>query len=426
MRTGDICDVLKLICRRGPISRVEIAQQTRFAQSYVGAIVREAQNRGFVVERGFAPSGGGRRRVLFELNPCLAQLVGIDMGTANLRLVVADFAGKVLSHRCLPSEASKGKDHLLRLVHVELKRALQQYPEIAAIGISHSGVIDHQAGKVLFWPKVSGWNDVPLKGILEEAYGLPTLIEDSVRSMAKAEQTFGLGKDLPQFVFVTIGMGIGCAIFFDGHLYEGADGLAGEFGHMTVEENGNLCTCGNRGCLELYSSASAIVGRVRAELGHGVGSSLGSEFGDHLDELTVEKIVAAAQAHDRLAERVITEAGMHLGTALAGIVNLLNPRKIILGGRVPQAASELFLSPLLYNLRHRALPQAVEKLEISVSQLGEESAALGAVLMTREIVLAARCREVSGSISMTNGVRPPEEEAERDTAPPISSKTGTA
>jgi predicted NBD/HSP70 family sugar kinase len=226
--------------------------------------------------------------------------------------------------------------------------------------------------------------------------------------MAKAEQTFGLGKDLPQFVFVTIGMGIGCAIFVDGHLYEGADGLAGEFGHMTVEENGNLCTCGNRGCLELYSSASAIVGRVRAELGHGVGSSLGSEFGDHLDELTVEKIVAAAQAHDRLAERVITEAGMHLGTALAGIVNLLNPRKIILGGRVPQAASELFLSPLLYNLRHRALPQAVEKLEISVSQLGEESAALGAVLMTREIVLAARCREVSGSISMTNGVRPPE------------------
>lgn len=426
MRNAHVFPLLKLISRCGPLSRVELAHRTRLAPSYVGAVVREAQNKGFVIERGLAPSSGGRRRVLLEMNPDLAQLVGIDIGTANLRIVVADFVGRILTHQCLPSETGNGKDHLLGLVHGELKRLLSQYPGIAAIGISHSGVIDQQAGKVLFWPKVSGWNDVPLKKIFEDAYALPTLIEDSVRSMAKAEQLFGLGKDLPQFIFVTVGMGIGSAIFVDGQLYEGADGIAGEFGHTTVDENGNLCTCGNRGCIELYSSASAIVGRVRAELEHGVASTLANELGGHPDELSVEKIAAAAQAHDRLSERVLAEAGMHLGTALAGIVNLLNPRRIILGGRVPQAANQLFLNPLLYNLRHRAFPQAQEKLEVVVSRLGEEAAALGAVLTVREMVLAARCREVDWNMSTTRRGLSPNRKVERDAAgPPTSSDTRT-
>jgi predicted NBD/HSP70 family sugar kinase len=163
---------------------------------------------------------------------------------------------------------------------------------------------------------------------------------------------------------------------------------------MTVDDDGDLCTCGSRGCLELYSSASAIVGRVRRELEHGVASSLSNEFGDHLAGLSVEGIVAAAQGHDRLAERVLAEAGAHLGTALASIVNLLNPRKIILGGRVPQVADQLLLGPLLYNLRHRALPQAKEKLQVMVSTLGDEAAALGAMLPVREMLLADRCGQV--------------------------------
>lgn len=199
------------------------------------------------------------------------------------------------------------------------------------------------------------------------------------------------------FVLVGLGVGIGAALFFDGRLYGGRDGLAGELGHSTVEETGDPCSCGNQGCLELYSSASAIARRVCSELKLGVSSSVTQELGGNLDQLSVEVIVAAAKSHDRLAERVLSDAGTHLGTALADMVNLLNPEKVILAGKVPQVAGDILLGPLLYNLRQRALPYVVKDLEVVVSQLGEEAAAVGSTLMAGEEVLTARCRELGAA-----------------------------
>jgi predicted NBD/HSP70 family sugar kinase len=368
----------------------------KVASGHVSVIVREALNRGLVLERGFAPSNGGRHRILLEANPELTKLIGIDVGRAHVRFVVTDFVGNVLTYKWHPTEPHKGKEHLLQLMHVELKSMLQQSPGISAIGISHSGVIDPHAGKVLLWPMVDGWEDTPLRQIFEEAYGLPTFVEDCVRAMAIAERRFGHAKGLDTFVFVSVVMGIGSAIFIDHHLHVGRDGLAGELGHTTVAENGDLCSCGNRGCLELCSSATAIVRRVHWELEHGVSSSLTREVGKNLDQLSVELIVAAAKSHDRLSEKVLSEAGMHLGTALASVVNLLNPEKVILGGKVPQAGNEILLEPLLYNLRQRAIPLAVRNLAVVVSQLGEEAAPLGMVLTAGESVLKTRCREMEG------------------------------
>jgi protein required for attachment to host cells len=209
--------------------------------------------------------------------------------------------------------------------------------------------------------------------------------------MAIAESRFGHAKGLRNFVLVTVGMGIGSAIFFDGHLHVGRNGLAGELGHTTVEENGKRCSCGNRGCLELCSSGSAILRRVRDELEHGVTSTLMKELDGDLERLSVEAIVAAAKSHDRLSEGVLSEAGMHVGTALASVVNLLNPEKVILTGKVAQAGGEVFLRPLLYNLRQRALPQAVKDLPVVISEIGEEAATLGMIQIAGEEVLRARC-----------------------------------
>ena len=278
-----------------------------------------------------------------------------------------------------------------------MRSLLQQFATIDAIGISHSGVIDQHAGKVLFWPTVDDWNDVPLGQIFADAYGLPTFVEDCVRATAITEKRFGYAKGLRNFVLVSVGMGIGSAIFSNGHLHSGRDGLAGELGHTTVTENGRFCSCGNRGCLELCSSATAILDNVRSELEHGVNSSLRDEVGDDLGKLSVELIVAAAKNHDRLSERVLSEAAMHLGTALATVVNLFNPEMIILAGMIPQVASEVLLRPLLYHLRQRAFPQGVKDLPVVVSQFGEEAAALGMVLVAAESVLESRCRALEAA-----------------------------
>jgi N-acetylglucosamine repressor len=408
MRKASPFDILRLVYTLGPLSRADLAEMTTVAPSHISVLIRQALNQGLLIERGSAPSknglpvtpgspaaNSGRRRVLLEANPNFAKLIGIDIGRTHIRIVVTDFRGKTLAHKWLPTEASRGREQLLQAVHEEIESQRAQFPGIAAIGVSHSGVIDPQAGKVLFWPMIEGWDNTPLRQLFEDAHVLPTfLVGDSVRAMSVTEERFGHGKGLRNFLLVSVGMGIGCAMFLDGHLYTGHDGLAGELGHTTVQEDGEACSCGNRGCLELCSSASAIVRRARSELDRGVASHLTQALDGNLDQLSVEVIAAAAQSHDRLSERILWEAGAHLGTAVASMVNLLNPQKVILAGKVSQAAGEILLGPFLYNLRQRALPQIVKNLTVVVSEFGEEAPAVGMALVAGEGVLKARCREL--------------------------------
>ena len=380
------------------MSRSDLAEMMNIAPSHVGVLTRKALNDGYLIEDGFAPSQGGRRRVLLKANPNFAKLIGVDIGRARIRIVVTDFVGKTLNYKWLPTETFKGKDHVLRAVCDELKAQLSLFPSVAAIGITHSGVIDPQAGKVLFWPMVQGWENIPLRQIIEDDHGLPTfVVGDSVRAAAITEKRFGHGKGLNSFVLVAVGWGIGAAMYVNGHMHVGRDGLAGELGHTTVAEDGEICSCGNQGCLELYSSAAAIIRRIRSELERGVSSSLIQDVGGVLEQLSMEVTVAAAKSHDRLSERVVSEAGMHLGIALASMVNLLNPEKVILTGSVPQVAGEVLLGPLLYSLRQRGLPRAVKDLPVVVSEFGEEAAAVGMALVAGEGVFKACCREMQGN-----------------------------
>ncbi len=393
---GHPFNLLQPLYTTGPLSRAELVEISNLAPSQVTVVIRRAFKAGLIVEAGVAPSNGGRPRSLLQPNPDFAQLIGIDLGRTRIRFMVTDFAGNRLAFKAYPIEAPNHKDDLFGLINQEVRTFRTQYPKVAAIGLSVSGVIDPKAGTMLFWPMIEGWSGTPLRQILEKEHGLPAYVEDSVRAMAIAEHRFGQGRGVRNFVFVCVGMGIGSAIFFDNHLLVGRDGLAGELGHTTVDENGPACGCGNQGCLELYSSATAILNRVRSDIERGVASSLATGFTENEPPLTIEGIVRAAELHDRLAERVLSEAGTHLGTALASVVNLLNPEKVILAGSVPRAAGQLLLGPLLYSLRQRALPPAVKSLPLVVSDLGEESAPLGMILRAREGVLAARCEEIAG------------------------------
>jgi len=392
MKKVDPFNLMGPIYSSGPLSRLELARQARVAPSHVSIVVREMIDKGLVIESGFVPSTGGRRSGLIHVNPDAAQLLGIDVGRTNTSILVADLAGKVLAREWFPTRPSQGRESLLGVLHAEVQARLARFPRIAAIGLAHSGVVDPNAGKVLFWPMVEGWKDTPLRAVFEDAYGLEVSVEDRVRAMVLAERRSGNLAGLHNFILVYVGTGIMSAIFVDGHLYGGRNGLAGELGHTTVVEDGEPCSCGNRGCLERLSSAAAIVGRVRAELASGSFSLLVPEGNGSLENISIEEIVAAAQAHDRLAERVVAEAAQHLGIALASVVNLLNPESVILTGKVPQCAGDLLLGPLLYHLRQRAFPKAVEGLSVSVSKLGEEAAALGIALKAGEQVVKTLCR----------------------------------
>ncbi len=393
MRNADLFQFLKLIHAEGKISRAGLAEKTRLAPSYITVTIRELQEKGWLLEGERLRSHAGRRRRQLHINPELAHLLGIEIGRAYSRIVVTDFLGTALYNKRIPSQVQKGRDHVLSLIHTEVKSCLRQDQRIQGIGIAHSGVIDSATGSVLFWPEVQGWRDVPLKQIFESDYGLPAVIEDSVRTWALAEQRFGQGKGHSNFVCIDMGMGIGAAIFIDGRPYVGASGLAGELGHTTIDENGDLCSCGNRGCLEVFASGAAIINRVRSALEKGVSSVLGEDKTNTPENLSMEAIVAAARGHDRLCELVLREAGTHLGTALAGLVNLLNPEAIILGGAVPRAATNLMLESLLGTLKARAFQQSVSRVEVTISQLADDAAAVGAALANAGRILEGLCQD---------------------------------
>jgi predicted NBD/HSP70 family sugar kinase len=309
------------------------------------------------------------------------------MGTANTWVVSTDLAGNIHKLTRLVTEPGWGREHLLEVVERKIDHALEENPTICGIGISRSGVIEQATGTVLFWSKVRGWNRVPLRHMLRSRYSLPVVVEGSVRIMALAGQCLGRARGVADAAYASVGMGIGSALFLNGHLYHGHRGLAGKLGHTTIDEGGDLCSCGNRSCLEVYASGSVLNNRIRSALEKGVSSSLLDPWQRDLSRFSVEAIVEAARAHDRFSGLVLVEAGTHIGTALAAPVNLLNPQRIILGDAIPRAAKGLLLKSLLQSLRARAFQNSLMHLEVTGARLADEAAALGAALPTAENIL---------------------------------------
>lgn len=254
--------------------------------------------------------------------------------------------------------------------------------------MGHSGVIDSENGVVLSFPRpgqMTEWKNVPLGQMLTREFGVPCMLEDSVRAIATGERYFGHGAGLGDFIYIDVGMGIGAGIFVNGSLYRGPGGSAGEFGHMTVNENGPMCCCGNNGCLEAMASCTAIIQAARAALQKGVSSKIRDLTQGNLQQITVEQIVQAADANDSLAFRVLDEAVTHIGVALAALVNLLNPTIVVFGGPLFRAAPSL-LQSVKRVVKQRALEKSANELQLKVSDRAEAGAIGAARMMAERIV----------------------------------------
>ncbi len=383
--------ILNAIRECGPISRTKIAKIFKLSAATVTKYVNGLIQAGIVKEDGWEPSTGGRMPVLIRIVPEAMYAVGVDLGGANLRVAVVNLENNIVAKIRKKTNASEGRDKVFRRMINAIYEAIEssriEKDKIKGIGVGIAGLIDHERGVCLYCPNIEGWENVPVKRLMEEEFVIDTSVEDSSRAMALAEHWSGVARGIDNFIFVNVGVGIGCAIFIHGKLYRGVGGIAGEFGHITIDEAGPRCNCGNYGCLETLASGPAISRRARQAIEEGVVSLIERLIEGKLENITPEIVVEAARRGDKLAFNIMEKTGEYLGIGIADMINIFNPELIVVGAGVSQAG-DILLEPLKRTVKARALQLSSSMVDIKVSQLDDNAGALGAAIMVLEDIFS--------------------------------------
>ncbi len=369
--------VLNLIKSRGPISRTDIARLSGLSLATVSGITADFIASGLVHELGEGESTGGRRPVLLRLNYQAGFVVGVKLMEQAITSALTDLDASVLHHRATPLTTTSGTEPagviraIIQAVENTISEAGVDRARVLGIGIGMAGVVDGEAGICRYSP-FFGWRDVPIAEPVAAHFELPVCLENDVNTLTIAEQWFGYGHGVDHFVAVTVGRGVGAGIVVNGQFYRGALGGAGELGHITLQENGPPCDCGKRGCLEALTSDPAMVRQARVAITLGERTTLAKA-----EPLTLEAIVAAAEAGDALARRLLGDSGHWLGIGIAHLVNILNPQMVIVGGEGVRAGEWRF-GPMRDAIREHAFDGLADELEIIIEPSGDETWARGA------------------------------------------------
>jgi glucokinase-like ROK family protein len=370
--------VLSVIREGRLISRADIAKRTRLSRSTVSVIVDQLLATDLIRERGVGVSRGGRRPVLLEFNPKAGFVVGLDIGAAHMLVMVADLGTNALVTREEPFSIEVGPERGLaqatHMVVAALEQVAVSRDRVFGVGVAVPGPVDYAVGMVVSPPIMPGWDRVPIRDRLQKALNLPVYLDNDANLGALGEYAYGAGKNVSNLAYIKAATGIGCGLIIDGCIYHGQRGYAGEIGHLTIDENGPPCRCGSFGCLESMASAEALVRRAEAAIQAGQKTSL-SRCESHL---TLAEIARAAHEGDALSQQLFEEAGRHIGVALAGLINLLNPGMVIVGAH---EAGDLLLDPLRRTVESRTMNGASYDAHIVPAQLGHRAVAIGAAAL---------------------------------------------
>lgn len=282
--------------------------------------------------------------------------VGIDIGGTNVKAGVVSEKGEIVEKWEGPTE-HKNKDALIKQITRMVENFKKKYV-IKGVGIGVAGLVDYEEGVVRVSPHLP-LKDVPLRSILTDQLALPVSVDNDANSGGLGEKYFGAGRNIQNFVFLTLGTGIGGAVFINGELIRGTKGFAGELGHMIIDRNGPQCKCGARGCLEALASGSAI---------------------EKIAWTSASEVTKAASAGEDKAKEILASIGKKLGIGIANILNILDPELVIVGGKVSRAGA-LILNPAIQVAMTQSLAYGSRKTSIKISTLGDEAGILGAATL---------------------------------------------
>lgn len=391
MREANIALVLRLIRQHGPLARVAIARRTGLSRTTVSSIVDGLLAEEIVREGetlSAAPSGG-RRPTLVHFNESAGIIIGVDFGRTHFTLLATDLRAHIIARKSGPCDTDLGPDVLLQRLISEIRQLVSEHrldwDRVVGVGMGIPGPVDATLNMLVTPPRMAGWDMVDVTGILRSALGIPVLLNNDANLGALAEGRYGEAIGASNYIYVKVGTGIGCGLVIDGKIYRGSSGVAGEFGHFTIDKNGPLCACGNHGCLEAVAGAPQIV-RMALGAGYGQGEATARAPGvDEDAEVDVADVIQAALHGDMACRAAVGRAAELIGVAMAGLVNLVNPSVILLYGSVARA-DELLLEPIREAIRERSLLAASRTVRVQTSALGDSAIALGAATMVLDTI----------------------------------------
>jgi predicted NBD/HSP70 family sugar kinase len=382
--------VLEVVRERGSVSRSEIAESTGLARSTVSTLIGEFQRAGLVVEQEEPRAGGGthsgRPPVLLSLDPAAGAVLGVQLDHERVRVAVADLSLSLLAEGTreidVDHDAVAGLDAAAMLAEEVLVEAGVDRDRLLGAGVGLAGPIDRRADVVGSSSILPGWVGVNVAAELGDRLEVSVHVDNDANLGALAESVLGAGRGASEMAYLMLSSGIGAGLILGGRLYRGAGGTAGEIGHVPVDESGAMCRCGNRGCLETFVGAGALLELLRRS---------------HGDDLTVPDLIALAREGNPGCQRVLADAGRTVGAVVAGLCNQLNPERIVVGGELA-AAGEMLLEPLRQAMRRFAIPAAAD-IRVLAGELGERAELFGALAL----VLGESDRALSGRLRAAIG-----------------------
>lgn len=372
--------------RKG-ISRADLAEETGLTRAAVTIIVNELIKNGIILETESRITSSGRPPVVLEINPNRGLVAAIDIGATHLSVALGDFSARILEEIEIPFRVDSGPDKCLqeadRIINELLREQGLSTDNLDGIGIGVPGPVISDKGMVMAPPIMPGWDRYPIRSALENQWGTAVTLNNDAELGALGEWAYGAGRGEKNLAFIKVGSGIGAGLILNQQIYAGNTGSAGEIGHLTVEKNGPLCACGNHGCLEALAGGYAIAAQAKKLVAAGKRTLLSEH---EIDSITARDVVEAARRGDLEAQEILNRSGTFIGIAIAGLINLINPSIVIIGGGVAQVG-DLLTSPIRQAVHDRSLRASEHSVRITTAMLGRRSSLMGALVQAINIAI---------------------------------------
>ncbi|WP_067729087.1 ROK family protein [Oceanobacillus damuensis] len=354
--------VLNTIRNNTPISRAKVSKITGLNKGTVSNLVSELIHNDLVYETGTGKSSGGRRPIMLMFNERCGYAIGIDIGVNYIFGLLTDLSGKIITKKEISlsvTDYQSVKENIYTVIDFLINQTPSSTYNIIGIGVSVPAIVSNE-GFVLFAPNLN-WTNINLKHDLQQKYSLNVTVENEANAGAYGELKFGNKNHVETMIFISAGMGIGSGIIINDTLYKGINGFSGEVGHVSIENNGIVCTCGKKGCWELYASEKAILNKTKEV---------------YQKEISFLELVEKAKKQDQKAIHIFNEIGKQLGIGISNVINIFNPDSVVIGNRI--ASSKTWIEDSLKEtIKSRTLPFHQKEVEIRISNLGPYSIPLG-------------------------------------------------